>query len=85
MLRQRLTGRRTEDVETLHRRLRNSRAELEHVDSYAYVIVNDDLDRALHDVEAVIDAEAVRRTRQPDLPDRVRALVTELDRILAES
>ena len=85
VLRERLAGRRTEDLETLRRRLRNSRAELGHVDSYAYVIVNDDLHRAVHDVEAVIDAESVRRTRQPDLPQRVRALVTELDRILAES
>jgi len=33
-------------------------------------------------VSAVIDAEAVRRTRQPALTCRVAELVAELDRIL---
>ena len=67
VLRARLVGRMTEDGETLRVRLRTSRAEIEAVGAYEYVIVNDDLERALRDVSAVIDAEAVRRVRQPTL------------------
>jgi guanylate kinase len=82
VLRERLGRRMTEDGEAMQRRLRNSRAELHAVRQYEYVIVNDELDRALAAVSAVIDAEAVRRTRQEDLGGRVDRLVEELDRIL---
>ena len=82
VLRDRLGTRMTEDGEALRRRLRNSRAELQAVGRYEYVVVNDELERALHTVSAVIDAEAARRARQHDLDGRVDRLVAELDRIL---
>ena len=85
VLRSRLVGRMTEDGETLRRRLRTSRAEIEAVGSYEYVIVNDDLERALRDVSAVIDAEVVRRVRQPELAGHCSRLVEGLDSLLDES
>lgn len=84
VLRQRLCGRMTEDGDALRLRLQASRDELRSVEAYEYVVVNDDLDRAVRDVSAIIDAERLRRARQPDIPARVDALVAELDRILAE-
>jgi guanylate kinase len=84
VLRQRLCGRMTEDGDALRLRLRASRDELRSVDAYEYVVVNDELDRAVRDVSAIIDAERLRRVRQPDIPARVDALVAELDRILVE-
>jgi guanylate kinase len=84
VLRQRLSGRMTEDGESLRRRLRTSRAELHAIAQYEYVIVNDELERAVSAVGAVIDAEASRRARQADLDDRVTRLVAELDLILNE-
>lgn len=85
VLRSRLVGRMTEDGETLRLRLQTSRAEIEAVGSYEYVIVNDDLERALRDVSAVIDAEAVRRVRQPELAGHCSSLVAGLDGLLNES
>ncbi len=85
ILRARLAGRMTEDGEALRRRLLSSRIEIETVGSYEYVIVNDDLDHALHQVSAVIDAESVRRVRQPALPDYCSELVAGLDGLLNES
>ena len=84
VLRDRLGSRMTEDGEAMRRRLRNSRDELQAVGRYEYVVVNDDLDRAVATVSAVIDAEAARRARQEDLGCRVDRLVEELDRILSE-
>jgi guanylate kinase len=84
VLRERLSGRNTEDVENVRRRLRTSRAELHAIGQYEYVIVNDELERAVTAVAAVVDAEATRRTRQQDLDARVTRLVAELDRILDE-
>ncbi len=85
VLRQRLLGRSTEDSETLRRRLQTSRDELRAVSAYEYVVVNDRLDEAVRNVSAIIDAETLRRVRQPDMPARVESLVIELDRILAEA
>ena len=84
VLRERLHGRMTEDGEGVRGRLRNSRDELQALSRYEYVIVNDELEHAVHAVSAVIDAEASRRARQPELSCRVATLVAELDRILDE-
>jgi guanylate kinase len=85
VLRARLAGRMTEDGEALRLRLRTSRTEIETVGSYEYVIVNDDLERAIHQVSAVIDAEGVRRVRQPALSEHCNQLVAGLDGLLHES
>ena len=84
VLRSRLSGRMTEDSEAMRGRLLTSRSELEAVHGYEYVIVNAELERALHEVSAVIDAECVRRVRQPDLDERTAQLVAELDGLLNE-
>lgn len=81
VLRARLSGRMTENRDALRRRLRTSRGELGAVAEYEYVVLNDELEHAVHDVSAIIDAEAVRRARQPDLASRIQILIEELDRL----
>ena len=83
VLRERLSGRMTEDGEAVSRRLRTSREELHAVSAYQYVVVNDELSRACGSVGAIVDAESVRRVRQPDLDERIHALVEELEQILS--
>ncbi|MBL0890741.1 MAG: guanylate kinase, partial [Gemmatimonadaceae bacterium] len=60
VLKSRLTARKSEDREKLLVRLRNARAELGEVGRYHYVVVNDDLERAVEQVSAIIDAEGLR-------------------------
>lgn len=79
---QRLTARNTESSETLRTRVRAAREELREAVSYHYAVVNDDLESAYRVVSSIIDAEAVRHARQPQLTARVTALVEELDRHL---
>lgn len=55
-LRSRLTGRGTEDAATVQRRLDAALGEMCQADQYDYVIVNDDLDRAVEDLAAVVKA-----------------------------
>lgn len=55
-LRSRLTGRGTEDAATVQKRLDAALSEMRRADSYDYVIVNDDLDRAVEDLSAVVRA-----------------------------
>lgn len=45
----------------LPRRLRTAREQLDRANIYDYQVVNDDLERCLHDVAAIITAERLRR------------------------
>jgi len=55
-LRRRLERRREDSPEAIERRLRNARTEVTAYDEFDFVVVNDDLDRAAADLEAVIVA-----------------------------
>lgn len=79
----RLMARRTEDPTDLLVRLETAKRELEAVDQYEYVVVNANLERAVHDVSAIIDAEQRKRVRIASLGDRVRELVDGLGRDIA--
>jgi guanylate kinase len=76
----RLRARKSETREALVRRLHGALQELTAVGRYHYVIVNDDLDRAVEQVSAIIDAESARRERQSKMDDQIRRLLEELRR-----
>jgi guanylate kinase len=80
VLLERLKARKTENRASLARRMMSALDELRHADDYHYVVVNDDLDRAVARVSAVIDAEASRRGRVHDLEEQVRSLTERLER-----
>ena len=54
ILRERLIGRGTEEMETIENRLRIAEEELKQIDFYDYVVVNDDLDKAINEVREII-------------------------------
>ncbi len=74
----RLKSRKTETAAQLESRFVSALHELENVGAYDYVVVNDDLEHAIASVSAIIDAEAVRRTRVADVESRVGSLVERL-------
>ncbi|RDE51816.1 MAG: guanylate kinase [Candidatus Accumulibacter meliphilus] len=59
-LERRLRARATDSDETIARRVAAAREEMRHVDEFDYVIINDDLQRALHDLLAVVHASRLR-------------------------
>ena len=70
--------RRAEDQENvIEQRLKNARAEIEHWRKYDYVVVNDDLDRAFHAIQCIVQAERLRRDRRSGLFDFVTGLLSE--------
>jgi guanylate kinase len=75
----RLTQRRSEDASSLVRRLGSALAELKAVGRYHYVVTNDELERAVDSVSAIIDAESVRHDRVRDLQTQVSRLIRELE------
>lgn len=53
-LEKRLRGRGTEDEATVQRRLKNAQAELDRIDEYDFQVVNDDLERTVAELSAII-------------------------------
>jgi guanylate kinase len=79
VLLERLRGRKTESPAQLAARLQSALQELQQVDEYEYVVVNDDLDRAVSSVESIIDAEVVSRERLKNLRQQVGLLIDRLE------
>jgi len=79
ILMSRLAGRGSEDRAHLLTRLRSARAEMNEVGRYHYVVVNDDLPRALDQVSAIIDAEGLRHSRVQAVEEQVEALIAQLE------
>ena len=80
LLVERLKARATEDRRSLARRLSDAQDEFEALDFYQYVVVNDDLDKAVQSVSSIIDAESLKRTRGGEVTDRVKTLLEDLER-----
>lgn len=70
--------RRAEDAEeTIQRRLRDARHEIERWREYDYVVINKDLERSLVAVRGILAAERHRRVRQHGLSDFITQLQSE--------
>lgn len=54
VLRERLVGRGTENIERINERLKIAEDELKEVDFYDYVVINDDLETAINEVRNII-------------------------------
>ena len=59
-LRKRLTNRGTETPEKIEIRLGHTLKEMEYLDKYDYLVINDDLDTAVNEVKSIITAEHSR-------------------------
>jgi guanylate kinase len=79
VLLERLKARKTESPAQLAARLQSALQELQQVGEYEYVIVNDDLERAVASVESIIDAEVVSRERVKNLRQQVGLLIERLE------
>ena len=74
-LERRLRDRRTDSQEVIERRLRDAVSDMSHWDEFDYVIINDDLDDAVADVEAVLDGRGdASATSNPALRRAVAAI-----------
>ena len=63
-LEDRLKGRKQDSAEVIARRIASAREDVSHVAEFDYVIINDKLDEALQQLNAVVVAAGLRRDRQ---------------------
>lgn len=74
-LRQRLSNRGTDSVEVIERRLGCAVEDMQQYVNFEYVIINDDFNKALHDLESVIIANRLVITQQAS---RHQKMISEL-------
>jgi len=75
-LERRLRDRRTDSEAVIERRLRDALADMSHWDEFDYVIINDDLNRAVAELEAVLaGGGAANSTSDENMRRKVLAIV----------
>ena len=79
-LERRLRGRAQDSEAVIAGRMAKSRDEISHWAEYDYVIVNTDLEKSFADLITILQAERLRRDRQPQLSDLVRGMNREYEK-----
>jgi guanylate kinase len=74
-LERRLRTRASDSEDVVAGRMAKAADEISHWPEYDYVIVNTDLDKALADVQAILNAERLKRTRQIGISEFAARLV----------
>jgi guanylate kinase len=78
-LRTRLERRAEDGKDTILRRLRNARIEMEHWSEYDHVIINEDLDKSVATVRAILSGARVSRPRYTQMASFVKDLQDQID------
>ena len=78
----RLQGRKQDSAEVIARRLRAAQADIAHVAEFDYVIINNKLDEATRQLDAIIVAARLRRDRQLA---HQRDLINQLQKPIAKN
>jgi len=66
-LERRLRARAQDSEEVVQQRMEKAASEISHWEEYDYVVVNENLESALHSVRAILHGERLKRERQPYL------------------
>jgi len=73
-LERRLRDRGTDSEEVIVARMERAAAEISHWDGYDYVLVNEDVETCFNQVQTILNAERLKRSRQTSLIGFVRSL-----------
>ena len=71
VLRARLAGRGTDSEEVIERRMKTALDEIACAKNYDYIVINDDLDKAVEDFVTIIKADRMNKDRQYKIIDEV--------------
>ena len=71
-LKNRLVGRGTEDMDTIHARLSRAVQEAEGIENYDYFVINDELEACVEEVHAIVSCEHSRVSRNINLINHIR-------------
>lgn len=72
-LERRLRGRASDADDVVERRLRAAKGEIAHYGFFDYLVVNDDIEKAQAELDAIVRAERARRSRRAELAEALLA------------
>jgi guanylate kinase len=75
-LENRLRSRAQDSDDVIARRMSKSENEISHWAEYDYIIINEDITEAIEELNTIVNAERMKRLRQPWLGSFVKKLVT---------
>lgn len=70
-LKRRIIGRATEDSDVVELRFKNAFKELDYIESYDYVVINETVEQAVEDIKTIISAERLRVKRHKHIKESV--------------
>lgn len=76
-LERRLYTRAQDSEEVVEKRMSKAAAEMSHWGEYDYIVINAEIDKSVAEVEAILTAERLSRTRQTGLPEFVAGMSGE--------
>ena len=79
-LESRLNARAQDSAEVIAGRMAKAKSEISHWAEYDYVLINDDLDLCYSQIETIVGAERLRRSRQRGLGTHVSGLNEEFEK-----
>ncbi|NLK20946.1 MAG: guanylate kinase [Epulopiscium sp.] len=71
-LKNRLVNRGTEDSHIIEKRLKRALEELDFINKYDYIVVNDSVLKAVEDIDRIVKAEHMKASRNLDLIDKIK-------------
>lgn len=77
-IKQRLINRGTESLEIINKRLEKSYNEIDFIDDYDYVLINNDIEECVKTIRTLIDIEHLRVIRNRDIKERLKKEFYEL-------
>ena len=80
VLKERLVGRGTEDMETINARLKRASEETVYMDKYDYLLINDDLDECVRQTHATIQCAKWSADRNIDFIEKMRQELNDISK-----
>jgi guanylate kinase len=74
ILEERLKNRGTDSIEIIEKRMREALTGISHFAEYDYVIINDSLEKSIHDIYTILCAERLKRSRQKGIVEFVNQM-----------
>ena len=75
-LENRLRSRAQDSDDVIARRMSKSENEISHWAEYDYIIINEDISEAIEELTTIVNAERMKRPRQPWLGSFIKKLIT---------
>ena len=71
-LKKRLVDRNTEEQDVINKRLARAAEEIDYIDKYDYLVINDELETCINDIQRIVTSEKNKVNNQPAMVDFIK-------------